>query len=692
MFVRKTAQFMHSKSIWRFNNSVRRFYSLNQLPKIPKRQFSAPEDPSPSKETFDIKKELRKIRHTLKHEFNKNRESFMLLIAILGLGSIYYLYGDYLKPMLSFTQLEEEIRAGTIGDIKLIHITDKKKDLKTYAIVTKGTSKYRVDIANKKTLYDFLDDINSKAGNNIRCKEIYRLAPAELTTKVCTFLFDILVISMVVVYFAKYRSAKTNGAISTEITDFSKSMAKKFSKEMNLKIKFSDVAGMDEAKKEIEEFVDFLKHPHKYKELGAKLPKGALLAGPPGTGKTLLAKACAGEAGVPFFFVSGSEFVEMFVGVGAARVRDLFKQAKESSPAIIFIDEIDAIGKKRSAKLSTNSESDSTLNQLLVEMDGFGTDVNVVVFAATNRKELLDQALTRPGRFDRAIDVTLPDIDGRKDIFKVHLKPLKLENDEKYERHAKRLASLTPGFSGADIANICNEAAIQAVRNKHVFVQEIDFETAVERVIGGLEKKRNVDVDERRIVAVHESGHGVVSWFLEGASPLLKLTIIPRSKGALGFAQYLPNEQTIETFKELEHKIIAILGGRCAELEFFGRFTTGAYDDLQKAYKIAHSMVTKLGMSDKIGYLSLEENEFGVKSYSNVTNREIDEECQRIIHICTSKCMELVKTHKGKIENLSNILLEKETIDLNIITKVLGPRPFPPKASFKAYLEEAIKN
>lgn len=656
------------------------------------RYFSAPDDPSSSKETFNFKKEFKKFRHRIQHEFNKNKESYIILAAVFGFAALYYFYGDYLKPTLSYSQLEDEIRAGIINHVQIIHINDDSKTLYTYAIAIRNGSKYRIDIVNTKTFNNLLADIKAKSGVQVNCEEVFRLAPIDVLSKSLSFLFYIIIISSAVGSVMKGRNFSINSSMTSGVTDFSKSMAKKFNKETNLKIKFADVAGMDEAKQEIEEFVDFLKNPNKYKELGAKLPKGALLAGPPGTGKTLLAKACAGEAGVPFFFVSGSEFVEMFVGVGASRVRDLFKQAKESSPAIVFIDEIDAVGKKRSAKLSTNSEADSTLNQLLVEMDGFGTDSNVVVFAATNRKELLDPALTRPGRFDRSIDVNLPDIDGRRDIFKVHLKPLRVESEEKFEKHAKRLASLTPGFSGADIANICNEAAIQAVRKGHLFVQDMDFEVAVERVIGGLEKKRNVNVEERRTVAVHESGHGVVSWFLEGASPLLKLTIIPRSKGALGFAQYLPNEQSLETYQELEDKIVSVLGGRCSELVFFGKITTGAYDDLQKAYKIAHSMVTKLGMSEKIGYLSLEENDFGVKTYSDLTNREIDEECKRIIDKCTVKCTEMINIHKDKIEKLSTILLEKETIDLKIITEVLGPRPFPPKASFKAYLEESIVN
>ena len=666
-----------------------------RVSKLPVRYFSAPGDPSEPqnpKDNQNLKKEFKKLRHKLQHEFNKNKQNYVILLAALGIASLYYFYGDYLKPRMTYSQLEEEIRAGMVSKVQLVHITDETKTLYTYAIAHKNGSKYRVEIINSRILNELLNEIKEKTGIYVTTEETFRLTPIDFVYRVVHFMFYFLVIGSVARSLIKGRSFIMDNHMSSSMTDFSKSMAKKFNKEMNLKVRFADVAGMDEAKREIEEFVDFLRNPDRYKQIGAKLPKGALLSGPPGTGKTLLAKACAGEAGVPFFFVSGSEFVEMFVGVGSSRVRDLFKQAKENAPAIIFIDEIDAIGKKRSAKLATNSETDSTLNQLLVEMDGFGSDVNVVMFAATNRKELLDSALTRPGRFDRSIDITLPDIDGRRDVFKVHLRPLRLESEEKYEKHARRLASLTPGFSGADIANICNEAAIQAVRRGHTFVQDMDFEIAVERVIGGLEKKRSVNSDERRTVAVHESGHGVVSWFLEGASPLLKLTIIPRSKGALGFAQYLPNEQSLETYSDLEDKIIAVLGGRCAELVFFGKVTTGAYDDLQKAYKIAHSMVTKLGMSDRLGYLSLEENEYGLKTYSDITNQDIDEECKRIIDTCSAKCLELVRLHKDKIQQLSDTLLEKETIDLNMITEILGPRPFPPKANFKAYLEEAVKS
>lgn len=335
-----------------------------------------------------------------------------------------------------------------------------------------------------------------------------------------------------------FRGMKNMGGIG-DAMDFRKTNAKMFEVDANVTTKFKDVAGLDNAKLEIQEFVDFLKNPERYKALGAKIPRGALLAGPPGTGKTMLAKACAGEAGVTYFYCSGSEFVEMFVGVGASRVRDLFKQSKAKSPSIIFIDEIDAIGKKRAeGSQGGNDERDSTLNQLLVELDGFGTDAEVVVFAATNRKELLDPALTRTGRFDRAIDITLPDIEARKEIFMVHLAPLKLSDEKTIEKYAKRLATLTPGFSGSDISNICNEAGIVAARKNRDSVTPKDFEEAVERVIGGLEQKRIVSDEERRTVAVHESGHAIAGWFLEGGAPLLKLTIIPRSKGSLGFAQY----------------------------------------------------------------------------------------------------------------------------------------------------------
>lgn len=378
---------------------------------------------------------------------------------------------------------------------------------------------------------------------------------------------------------------------------------------------------MEESKFELTEFVDFLRNPKRYHKLGAKIPRGAILYGPPGTGKTMLAKACAGEAGVSFFYTSGSEFVEMYVGVGAGRVRDLFKQAKEHAPSIIFIDEIDAIGKKRESGPVTSDERDSTLNQMLVEMDGFGTDDDVVIFAATNRKDILDPALTRSGRFDRAIQINLPDIDGRYNIFKVHLVKLNLTEAE-IEKYAKRLATVTPGFSGSEIANVCNEAAIMTARAGRDKVLPKDFEGAVDRVIAGLEMKRLTKKNVEK-VAVHESGHGLVGWFLRGGSPLIKLTIVPRSKGSLGFAQYLPSEEGLKYEETLKDEIAVILGGRIAEEVFFGEVTTGAFDDLQKAYQLAYSIVTQYGMTEKVGLVQLPDNEYGYKIYSEQTSQVI---------------------------------------------------------------------
>ena len=691
MYWRRTIPILNSSALRIIKRSKPNH--LLMLNKNCRRTFSDNQDPK--------KPDIKKLIESLKAEINQSSEKlkemheklspYVYLIGVGGLLALIYLFMKKGHYIASIEELDEDIRAGNVYKIEIIHSVSGDRIIKSHFVVKTNSSTYIIEMSNPRHMYDKLLTIRQIDQNIMIEDKYYQTAPATLYSMV-HFISSFAMVAIFFIFMSKGANKSAGNSMNLRQQDFTKSTAKKFSKDTKIKIRFGDVAGMDEAKKEIEEFVDFLKRPKKYKDLGAKLPSGALLSGPPGTGKTLLAKACAGEAGVPFFFVSGSEFVEMFVGVGASRVRDLFKQAKDCSPAIIFIDEIDAIGKKRSARLSNNSEADSTLNQLLVEMDGFGTDSNVIIFAATNRKELLDPALTRPGRFDRSIDVILPDIDGRRDIFKVHLMPLKLKGPEDLEKHARRLASLTPGFSGADIANICNEAAIQAVRNQHKHVTTQDFEMAVERVVGGLEKKRKDNADERRVVAVHESGHGVVSWYLEGASPLLKLTIIPRSKGALGFAQYLPSEQSLQTKQELEDQIIAILGGRCAELEFFGEVTTGAYDDLQKAYRLAHSIVTKLGMSEKIGNLSLQENDFGIKGYSDSMNREIDQECHRIIDECTLKCKNMIKTHRDKIEKLSNILLEKETIDLKIITEILGPRPFEAKRSFKAYLEESIND
>jgi len=433
--------------------------------------------------------------------------------------------------------------------------------------------------------------------------------------------------------------------------NMSKSTATTYGEDKKIDTRFKDVAGNENAKEEVLEFVDFLKNPKKYQALGARVPRGALLVGPPGTGKTLLAKAVAGEAGVPFVSTSGSEFVEMFVGVGASRVRDLFKTAREKAPSIVFIDEIDAVGKKRGGKMGGgNEERDNTLNQLLVEMDGFSTDSSVIVLAATNRADSLDDALKRPGRFDRQIEITLPSIKEREQIFGVHLRKVKCDPVLGKTEYARKLAALTPGFSGADIMNICNEGAIIAARRNGEEVTIRDFEQATERVIAGIERKMPQSQLERRTVAYHEAGHAVAGWFSEYASPLIKLTIIPRAKGSLGFAQYLPDEVTLYTQQQLEDMIVVALGGRIAEELFFGKITTGASDDLKKCTQIASGLVTQYGMSPRLGTLNYAQEQGYQKNFSEKTNKIIDDEISRVINECYSKSKTLLAEKREIIE------------------------------------------
>lgn len=455
------------------------------------------------------------------------------------------------------------------------------------------------------------------------------------------------------------------------------------------KIVFKDVAGMDEAKREITEFVDFLTNKNQFTRVGAKIPRGALLTGPPGTGKTLLAKACANESKVPFFVVSGSEFVEVYVGVGAARVRALFEVARQQAPCIIFIDEIDAIGKKRSENNAfANQERENTLNQLLVEMDGFDSNQsNIVIFGATNMKDSLDPALLRPGRFDRIIDVPLPDIDARVKIFMVHLKKIAYSNAKRIEDYAKRLASLTPGFSGAQIENICNEAAMIAARKDATSVNSQDFENAVERVIAGLEKGGRQNPEAKRLVAIHESGHGVVSWFLKNGPPLLKLTVIPRSKGAGGFAQYLANENFMHTKQDIIDLICMAMAGTLAEEAILGTRSTGASDDLKKVQNLAHQYVMNFGMGS-LGALAPMEDDYGNKFFSDDVNRKLDEEKLALIKRCEDVTRKLIIEKRAVIEKLSEELLQHQNLDHDQIKVILGDRPFPPKGSYKNYLEE----
>ncbi|XP_065029299.1 ATP-dependent zinc metalloprotease FTSH 8, mitochondrial-like isoform X2 [Musa acuminata AAA Group] len=464
------------------------------------------------------------------------------------------------------------------------------------------------------------------------------------------------------------------------IFNIGKAHVTKMDKNSKNKVFFKDVAGCDEAKQEIMEFVHFLKNPKKYEELGAKIPKGALLVGPPGTGKTLLAKATAGESGVPFLSISGSDFMEMFVGVGPARVRNLFQEARQCAPSIIFIDEIDAIGRARGRGgfSGSNDERESTLNQLLVEMDGFGTTSGVVVLAGTNRPDILDKALLRPGRFDRQITIDKPDIKGREQIFRIYLKKIKLDNDPSF--YSERLAALTPGFAGADIANVCNEAALIAARSEETQVTMHHFEAAIDRIIGGLEKKNKVISKlERRTVAYHEAGHAVTGWFLEHAEPLLKVTIVPRGTAALGFAQYVPNENLLMTKEQLFDMTCMTLGGRASEEVLLGKISTGAQNDLEKVTKMTYAQVAVYGFSDKVGLLSFPQREDGfemTKPYSNKTGAIIDTEVREWISKAYERTVELIKEHKDHVAQIAELLLKKEVLHQDDLAQVLGERPF----------------
>lgn len=475
------------------------------------------------------------------------------------------------------------------------------------------------------------------------------------------------------------RMGAGGGGPGGQIFNIGKSKAKLYDQNEKVKVSFKDVAGLEGAKEEVEEIVEFLKNPEKFTRLGGKIPKGALLIGSPGTGKTLLAKAVAGEAEVPFFSLSGSDFVEMFVGVGASRVRDLFKKAKEKSPSIIFIDEIDAIGRARgkNAMMNSNDERENTLNQLLTEMDGFGTNTNVIVLAATNRADILDKALMRAGRFDRRIYVDLPELHERKQIFKVHTKNLKI----KEELDLEFLAKQTPGFSGADIANICNEAALIAARKNKEYIDRQDFLDAVDRIIGGLEKRgKIIKSSEKKRIAYHEAGHATVSWLLEHASPLVKVTIVPRGR-SLGAAWYLPEERQITTEEQLLDEMSALLGGRAAEEVMFGNYSTGAQNDLERAFKQSMAMVTIYGLSDKIGHVSYYDSSgqsdysFS-KPYSEQTAEKIDDEIKRIIDEQYQRCIKLLSDNKDKLTQLAEILLEKEVIFRDDLEKIFGKREF----------------
>lgn len=491
------------------------------------------------------------------------------------------------------------------------------------------------------------------------------------------FILPILVLIAIWVLLMRKMGGGAKSGGPGGIFNIGKSRAQLFEKGTHVSVTFNDVAGLDEAKEEVMEVVDFLKNPQKYTALGGKIPKGCLLIGPPGTGKTLLAKAMAGEAQVPFFSISGSDFVEMFVGVGASRVRDLFKQAREKAPCVIFIDEIDAIGRARGKNMMmSNDERENTLNQLLVEMDGFGTDSGIIMLAATNRPDVLDKALLRPGRFDRQISIEKPDLAGREKIFEVHLKPIKVSPN----LDIKKLGAMTPGFAGADIANICNEAALTAARKGKKMVEMEDFNDAVDRVIGGLEKKNKlISPEEKAIIAHHESGHAICGWYLEHANPLVKVTIVPRGVAALGYAQYLPKEQYLYNTEQLMDDMCMTLGGRAAEELIFGKISTGAQNDLQVITKMAYAMVSVYGMNKKVGNVSFyeEQSDYSFnKPYSDETARMIDEEVRKLIDEAYQRTKELLSEKLEQLKLLASELLKKEVLYQADLLRLLGPRPF----------------
>lgn len=502
-----------------------------------------------------------------------------------------------------------------------------------------------------------------------------------------SFMLPLLIIVVIWIFLMRRMNGGAGGG-GGAIFNIGKSKAQLFDKESQINITFNDVAGLEEAKQEVMEIVDFLKNPKKYTDLGGKIPKGALLVGPPGTGKTLLAKAVAGEAQVPFFSLSGSDFVEMFVGVGASRVRDLFKQAKEKAPCIIFIDEIDAIGRARGKNsiMGGNDERENTLNQLLVEMDGFGTNVGVIILAATNRLDVLDSALLRPGRFDRQISIDKPDLIGREQIFNVHLKPLKLAE----EVDAKKLSAQTPGFAGAEIANVCNEAALIAARKNKKAIEMQDFQDAIDRVIGGLEKKNKIiSPEEKKIVAYHEAGHAIAGWFLEHADPLVKVSIVPRGVAALGYAQYLPKEQFLYTTEQLIDSMCMTMGGRVAEDITFGRISTGAQNDLERITKLAYAMTAVYGMNHKVGNVSFRDSSGDSqfqKPYSDQTAELIDDEVRVLISEVYERTKNLLMEKQEGLIKIAEKLLEKEILFQTDLEEILGKRPFSNKTTYDEFV------
>ena len=607
---------------------------------------------------------------------------FIVIIAVQFFSS-----GDLASKSISKNKFEEILRDNDIKEIVVINkdvaqlfltadALKKAKHVKqtSTTFYRPGSPVYEYNFGDLRTFEENIATI--KKENNL-IVDVDNKESTSIFDAILGFLPFIILIA-VWLFFMKRMSGSGGGAGGGgQIFSIGKSKAKLFDKDTKVKTTFENVAGLEGAKEEVQEIVDFLKNPDKYTSLGGKIPKGALLVGPPGTGKTLLAKAVAGEAEVPFFSLSGSDFVEMFVGVGASRVRDLFKQAAQKSPSIIFIDEIDAIGRARGKNNMTggNDERENTLNQLLTEMDGFGTDVNVIVLAATNRADVLDSALMRAGRFDRQIYVDLPNINERKEIFEVHIKPLKLADDVKIGFLAKQ----TPGFSGADIANMCNEAALIAARTGKKAIHHQDFLDAVDRIVGGLEKKNKVITPkEKKVIAFHEAGHATVSWMLEHAAPLVKVTIVPRGQ-SLGAAWYLPAERMIVQTEQMLDEMCATMGGRAAEKVMFNKISTGALSDLEKVTKQARAMITVYGLNEEVGnitYYDSSGNDAFVKPYSEETGRKIDKEISKMIETQYQRAIELLDKNKEKLTALAELLLEKEVIFKDDLQEIFGKRPF----------------
>ena len=575
------------------------------------------------------------------------------------------------------------------GDVEKIQVVNR--DLAEIYLKKDAADRYRKDAADPRfrnmpetgaqltfnigsvdTFRQDLDKVTAESGNKVVL--VYENRENSWTSILLQMLPWIIIIGGW--FFLMSRMSRGAGGGAGGIMNVGKARAQVFDKENSKKVTFKDVAGLAESKQEVEEIVEFLKQPQKYTDLGGKIPKGALLVGPPGTGKTLLAKAVAGEANVPFFSLAGSDFVEMFVGVGASRVRDLFRQAKEKAPCIVFIDEIDAVGRARgkAAAMGGNDERENTLNQLLTEMDGFGSNSGVIILAATNRVDVLDKALLRAGRFDRQIHVDLPDLNERKEVFGVHLRPIKIDNTVDVEL----LARQTPGFSGADIANVCNEAALIAARHGKKFVEKQDFLDAVDRIVGGLEKKTKITTEEeRRSIAIHEAGHASISWLLEYANPLIKVTIVPRGR-ALGAAWYLPEERQITTKEQMLDEMCATLGGRAAEDLFIGRISTGAMNDLERVTKQAYGMIAYLGMSDKLPnlcYYNNDEYSFN-RPYSEKTAELIDEEVKRMVNEQYERAKKILSDNKEGHNKLAQLLIDKEVIFAEDVEEIFGKRPW----------------